>query len=569
MISKFNFYLLNLLITLSGTIFFIINVKELLVIPGLLLISVLFMITPAIINALNFDINKFCKIQSLSLIIIPLIFLCYIYTIKISLPVGYQDVHANIFEYTRIFSENGKILFSYAQNLSFNFVGLYIVFHFLDEITQINIIGLASIIPPFFTMILILAAYMIVNRLHSHKIALIAAFLFGWEGQVILFGQEMRTQTMGILLLFLLIAFVLIIQKSPHKNQLSSKIIIMLFLFGIVTASFVSIFFTVIVLLIMLTTVMVFPILLKWPVKSLSLTWELFILFFIFIFFYLLYIGSGFQSIISEIILLYKETIIKTAAPSSSIFGGQPIAGIFAMYINYIFLSIFLFFSIFYIIYTIKRKDLGNAVILAGFGFLLIFWFVDAFISPLSPDRIYVVSFFLMASIVSFGFFELQRISKEKKIKYSVKIFAYVILVLFALSSVAQFPNYVIGETNPIRSIEPIDTIPYWSADSPQYRVVGFLYDYSSKNMSIHPHMLIINYYFFQQLITKKGFKIINSLDFSIGLRPEVIKKNDIIILQDRFKGGNYTYRDLLPKPEFYENFNKIYSNSDYVVYIV
>jgi hypothetical protein len=217
----------------------------------------------------------------------------------------------------------------------------------------------------------------------------------------------------------------------------------------------------------------------------------------------------------------------------------------------------------------IKRKDLGNVAILAGFGSLLIFWFVDSFYGPLSPERIYIVSFFLMVIIVSFGFFELQRIFRKKKIKYSIKIVAYVMLVLFALSSVAQFPNYVVGETNPIRSIEPIDTVHYWDSDSPQYRVVDFLYYLSSDNLSVHPHMLIKNYYFFEQFITKKKFKIINSLDFSIGFQPELIKKNDIIILHDSFKNGNYTYRNLLPRLEFYENFDIIYSNYDYLVYIV
>jgi hypothetical protein len=318
----------------------------------------------------------------------------------------------------------------------------------------------------------------------------------------------------------------------------------------------------------MLITVMIFPIFFKWPEKSLSITLGLFVLFLLFFFFYLLYISSGFQNIISSIFLLYKETITETAV-LPNIIGGQWLYGIFSMIFFRIFLLIFLLLSIFYIIYIIKRKDLGNVAILAGFGSLIVIWFVDLLIGPLSPGRIYIVIFFLLAIIVSFGFFELQLISKKKKIQYSIKIFAYILLVFFALSSVAQIPNYVVGETNPIRSIEPIDTVHFWHADPLQYRVVGFLYNYSSKNLSIHPHMIIKNYYFFQQLITKKKFTIINSFDFSIGFRPGMIKKNDIIILHDRFKSENYTYRDLLPKLEFYKNFNTIYSNCDYLVYMV
>ena len=65
--SQKNLYLISLLSTLFGIILLISNAKNLIALPGLLLISIFLMITPAIIIALSYDSNNFSRILSLSL----------------------------------------------------------------------------------------------------------------------------------------------------------------------------------------------------------------------------------------------------------------------------------------------------------------------------------------------------------------------------------------------------------------------------------------------------------------------------------------------------------------------
>jgi len=555
-----DFYLLNLSLTLVGVICFFINVKGLIIIPGLLLISILLMLTPVLLIALNWHSCELSRVQSLSLVILPIIFLNYTYYIKMGLPVGFQDVHNHIFQYTQLFGENGKILFFNAQGISYNFVGLYIIFRFLTQICHVNIITLSSLIPPLFNVIIIATIYVIVNRLHSHRVALIATVFYGWEGQVLVFGQEMRTQTIGTVLLFSLIASFLIFQKSTIKKSPYAAAALIIFLFSIVTISFVSIFYTSLLLCAMLLTVAILPALSKWPKEFIYVTWSLFGLFFIFFCCYLLYIGISFQNILLTIVELFNEMTLQ-----SRISYGPPLYGIFVKFVIRAFWLAFLVFAGFYAIDIFKKKDLIRATFFASFGILLLFGFIDAFIGPLSYTRVYIIAFILMATVVSFGFLKMLSCTKKSSIKYASKAFVCTMIILFAASSVAQIPNYVVGETSPIRSIEPIDSVPYWDTDLPQYATGIFLYS-SAIDQSIHPHMLIRNYFFLQVCKTNRlVFK--KSLDFKGNFMPNKIRPDELIVVHDKFNGQDYTYRELLPDLHSYHHFAKIYSNFDYLVY--
>ena len=69
-----------------------------------------------------------------------------------------------------------------------------------------DIVTLAGVIPPFLNILIILAVYLVVARLHEQRTGLLAAMLYGWENMVHVLGQELRTQTMGVLLLFIITA---------------------------------------------------------------------------------------------------------------------------------------------------------------------------------------------------------------------------------------------------------------------------------------------------------------------------------------------------------------------------
>jgi hypothetical protein len=291
-----NFYLLNLLIILLGVVAFISNSKYIINYPMLLFFSIILMIFPSLFIIFYCDCNKINRYFSLFIVLFPLIFIYYIYYLTQGIPVGMQDPHDHIYRTLTFLSESNKISFSNAQfnTASANFVGLYIIYDFLIKISQFSAVFLASIIPPFMNILLILIVYIIVNRLHSHKVALLAVILYGWEEIVIILGQEIRTQTLGTILLFSLLASLIINNKDGRNFKFS--IIIFLFIFGIIISSFTSIVFSFLILLSMFLTLNILKIFKK-NVRNLQPK-GIYLIFFLIIYIaYLLYIGISFTSI--------------------------------------------------------------------------------------------------------------------------------------------------------------------------------------------------------------------------------------------------------------------------------
>jgi len=537
----------SLLLTLLGVIGFIISAKELIHVSGLLLLSILFMIIPATLIALNWDTCHLTKIQSLSLVIIPLIFLNYIYHIVMVLPVGFSDVHFHILQCLRLVNVDGVIQFS--ERLSFNFVSLYLVFYFLMAASNLDISTLASLIPPIFNLILIFTVYLLVNKLHSHEIALIAMMLYGWENQVLLFGHEMRTQTLGVLLLFIALVF----EFSNFKKLIPNTILIII-LFSSVMTSFVSVFSTYIIFLVMLVTSIILYFVLKWPENVSRITWRFLGLYTITFMSYIMYISGGFEYIIDSIVILYNQMTANVEATEFS--GsqlvqstGQTMYGDFVKISTYVFWSLFLLFSIFYAAMIINKKKSANLKFFVSFSILLFYTFFNTFFEGvLSAGRLYTIAFTVIATVIAFGLFKLQDITKKTQFKYTGKILAISLILVFVISSTVKLPNYIIGETNPIRSEALIDSVSYWDSDIPQYSVGEFLSSYAP-NQSLIIYTFVENYILLQQRMKN-----------SIG-------QGKLSILHDKFHGECYTYRDQLPESQMFEGLDKIYSNTDYIIF--
>jgi len=563
MFSRNNLYLSNFLLILVGIVCFIINAKRLADLPGLLTVSVILMVTPIINIFLSNDFSKVGKYGSLLLLLLPLFFLNYIFFIKMGSPVGYDDPHFHIYYYTQAFSENGKILFQNIQNISFNFVGLYIVFKFLVEICNENIVTTASLVPPLLNLLVVVLVYAVISRLHPHKIALLAAMFFGWETQTIIFGQEMRTQTIGIILL-LSILVIIYRQKDSVNKSLSDMIALIILLLGVITASFVSIFFASVLIFMILATAKILNKLLNWPKISLDITWILLGMLLIFFLFYTLFIGKSFRTIMSTLKFLFEQMMAGTAASSATI-EVPYLYGVFAKVATRIFWAIFLVSSVFYLLHIFKNKDTRRATFFMAFMSLLGFGLLDFIVGPLSFTRIYVVGFILIATVNSFGLGLIKKHLKKPSFKCCFRIFACTIILLFTISSTVKYPSYIIGETAPIRSKEPIDTVPYWDKNLPQYYIAKFL-NSTATNRSIYLHTLEINY-FLLQICNKNQLSIERSSDQRGRLVFHSISGRDLIVRHDKFNGQNYTYRNLLPDVNKYNQLNKIYSNRDYNIY--
>lgn len=531
---------------------FLLNIKELLLINGLLILSVILMVTPGVFITLNNKYN-FKKVESIIIILIPLIFINYIYFIKMGLPVGYQDTYLHIFQFTQIFNESGKIIFENAQNTSYNFVGIYILYSFLTKIINLDLISIVPLISPFLNLFMVLTVYLIGSKLVSIKIGLLSMVFFGWNYQIITFGNDMRTQTIGVFFIFLFLAFIIIF-KEIKSQEISKNITLILLLFSIVVTSFVSIIYTFILTIGILLSSIIYSKYFnggKQDYKFTTLT--MFSLFFVFFVFYLIYIGIGFDNIISSVVNLFIESIKENGSaivtgPSGLLYGN------FVFYTQRIFYLLFFIFSIFVIREIFLRKNYACFVIFGGLYSLFLYFILNALTGTLSSARVYIVSFILIALIISIGLIKTQNLFKNKK---ATTGFVYVIIIIFALSNVLHFPAYVVGETNPLRYKENIDGVYYWHSNIAQYEAAKFLNFTSNKKLRID--MIITNHL------------VLSNVDFNnltmISSQKTNLDKNSLIILHDKFRGQNYTYRNRFPEFKDYEKYNKLYTNDDYVIY--
>jgi hypothetical protein len=227
---------------------------------------------------------------------------------------------------------------------------------------------------------------------------------------------------------------------------------------------------------------------------------------------------------------------------------GQTLYGQLVQNLTYLFWGLFLVFMVLYVVKMVKEKKSNNLKFFASFSALLFYTFFNVFAGSLSSGRIYIVGFIIMATTLAYGLVGLQVISKTTQFQYISKIFAITIISFFVVSSIVKLPNYIIGEPNPIRSKEPIDSIFYWYSDLPQYYVSEFISAYAP-NKSLNIYTDFQNYFLMQRTM------------------KNTVGQEKLSILNEKF----YKYQNIslnqLPKYQMFEKFDKIYSNTDYIIF--
>lgn len=486
-----NLYLLLVLIVLIGSIGFIGNAKHLIDIPGLLLASIIMMTTPALAVAFRRDSLGLSRLKSLTLVLIPIALLNFIYYITMGSPVGFQDVHTNINQYSHLFTDEGRISLPQAEALSFNFLNLFINIRFLVSSSGLDLPTIAAIAPPLFNLFIIIVTYVIVNRLHSSMVALISLLVLGWENQVLVFGQELRTQTIGTLLILSALSVIFLAMGKERDRILSRSTILIALLFGIVTASFVSFLYGLVLFTAVVVTPPILSSLRHWPRIKHPLPRRLVVLYGAFLFIYLAYISRGLQNVLLAIQDIYRKAVSRSETPSLN--AGQYVYGDFVKGATYLFWAIFILLAVLYFVDNLRRKNTVRMTFFAGFGSLLVFGLIDNLVGSLSPGRIYSVAFVVIALVVSSGLLDLSTRPARPRPGIILKLFACAVLMLFVVSSVAKLPNYIVGETIPIRSEEDIDVVPYWDSELPQYSAAVFLIA-SNEKLSVEEAVLVKNY---------------------------------------------------------------------------
>jgi hypothetical protein len=359
-----NFYLGSLFITLIGTLLFLVNARGLSEIQGLLVISVLLMTAPLLFY-IFYEKCSLSRGQSLSLLLIPLFALQYIFYLQAGAPVGFTDPHHHIFICWNLFTDGGKILFENIQQISLNFVGLYVLFRLLSLASSLDIVTLAGIIPPFINILIITAVYLVVNRLHEHRTGLLAATLYGWENMVHILGQELRTQTMGVLILFTVTALLLILNKKTARSSVFAAVIL---LAGLVTTSFVCNFYALLVFTGAVCAVFIWFLYkrdLDWLVIN-SLSIVLYIAFLAFFAVYLLFVSKGFAPLLAQFSHMLFNALGQAMVPE--------LGGIITKSILLIFLgvAIVIGFGLLYLLINKITKWRGSISLCLTAGLLLL-----------------------------------------------------------------------------------------------------------------------------------------------------------------------------------------------------
>jgi hypothetical protein len=559
MLGKLNTWLIFLLSIIIGFILLFINFKGIIDFPGLLVIGMVPMVGPGIYLCI-FKYNS-SKYASLFFILAPLLFILYIFYIQMGVPVGFTDPHNTIVQFNQLFSSNGNIIFKNADTISYNFVGFYVILNSVVNICNLNIIIIASILPPMLTIIELLIAYCLISRLLTDKVALISIMIFGWGYDVILFGQELRTQTMGSLLLFCLLLLILINLTNVEKDRFGYRVVYLFIIVSLVLSSFVVTFLTLIFLSTFIIALILLYIL-KWPkVNTIQIkdTINALILILVIFISYALYVGEGFDSVVSLFSAQFGE-LSKTAAGIPSNFGGY-FNGELYYSTTMIFRAVFMICALVYLYVSIKYKLFINMIYLFGFGGLLGFALLDSALAlQLSLERIYIIASLMMAAVIAYVliyFLHYKYINNNRRI--FIQICSFVFILILIISSITALPIYLIGNPSPVRSSEPIDSISWWNVDLPQYSVSDFLSDHF-ESRSIMNELDIANYKLQMTELHNNITVLSSDTSMIIG------QNNTLILLHDKFYGKEYSNRAQYPAVSDFSNWNVLYSNLDYLI---
>jgi len=549
---------LLVLSVVCGTLLLFTNIKNLINFYGILIVAVALLSIPIILIVFLENESEINKKLLLISVFFPLILINYIYFLKNGLPVGFQDVHANIYQYEHLFY-NGTILFSEVQNISFNFVGFYILQKFIEIISNMDIIWLAIIVPPFINIIITLIVYLLINRLFSFRVAIIATMIFGWSDQVLLFGQEFRTQTLGTFFLFGILLIIAIFYFSREIKSFRKTIIILLLFGALVITSFVSWVFALILFISILGTTLIFE-----RKNNILITPLMIIIFCVFFLSYLLYIGLSLKiTVMSMINLLGTSFANELSSPQF----GQVIYGNFITWFMYCFWGAFIIGSVYILIEILfKKLDVLKTAFFISFSTLFLFGFILSTMSgTLNTARVYTVTLILIGTVIAFCIFKLLSKIKLKRYKIFIKLLSTFFIILIISTSLAKFPRSIIGETQPIRGVTNIDDYNYWNVDSLDYAPASFSMNYIF-NKTLHLHM-VMKRHMFMSLLDQNKRPIVKILPenatfldkFTIG---------DMIILENSEKGKTFVGRKYYhPLVVYSSYFNQIYSDGDYQVF--
>jgi len=398
-------------------------------------------------------------------------------------PLGFGDVHAHI-EATMITVESGFL--NPLSRPSFNLVGLYILADVLSCITGLEMPTIATYLPLFTLTATALMFYRFIDGETKYRgIPLVATYIFIFTWGVFRFIIEYRTLNIGYLFV---VTFIGIILKYRSHVRKLRRVSVLLLILG--SALAISHFATFLFFLLLVTAVYV-----SGSIKGHKQYYGYTIVYSVItLFTYMTYLGDGSIISISRFMIVQFASIVSDTSVSS----GRTKGLIGMTYGNSLFLVRWFLrigFIIAFVTVAVYHRDtklswFNFAFIAAGIlGGLLFYAATIGF--ALTPSR--VLTFFAIpfAIIYSEGI-RIGRISSFTKgldirsvLSLLLICMMFLALVLAPMASIMKFPSNMIGDTEPIRGQEPVDTLSYYEIDNHDVNSRYFLSTYGTEYQSI------------------------------------------------------------------------------------
>ncbi len=411
-------------------------------------------------------------------------------------PVGYADVQLHIAATLETIVD-GRVVF--APESSVNFVALYVVATALADVTGTSVSAVARLFPlvTFLTSILVFY-HGIASRFLDARSALFATFVFGTNWGMFRFGVEFRTLNVALLLLLFVISFLIREWFSTHLSK--ENIVVYTLLITVLAMSHLTTYAFYLVVLTVVAVAFAF----QRPRRSIL---NYLLISVVALFGYMTYIGGSIRA--ATVVIGREALVIMTRlsgdVPTGSASSDTSTQGLIGLTYGYnMFLAewtlrglFILSFGLFVFGWLRRRDRFGTIVILAsgvlGLGVLatslvatfvnpsrvltffalpyaliyaggLLWVFHGQHETPVSPDPSTTGRSSLLDACYRVHD-QVGRVLTGPTARTVVRVIVVLVVLLAVTSTLMKFPAFIVGETEPIRTHQPVDDLPYLQFD--------------------------------------------------------------------------------------------------------
>lgn len=415
-----------------------------------------------------------------------------------SVPTGYGDVWYYI-RSTQQFVNAGHV--SFPTDQSGIMVGIFILSTIFSEILNKSIFYVAKILPIFTFLITVSIYFAIAKYYLSQQYRLLGLLLFFMNWGIFRFSIEFRTLNLA---LPILLSVVLILVKVNDGDRFGSRFVAtsVVLISGLTITDFsVHFFFYAIIISFLIAWVapsMRDRILrgqLSKQVRSKKAAVAIFILVYsaVLVYIYVEFVANRtpdivfFAPYLSDRILssfMYDSSVVSST--QSQGLAGKTF-GNTVFILRWVLRGLFLFFGVVYLFQAINNRSVNSTwIFISGIvlGSLLIIGTVIGL--PISPSRIFLFVAIPYSIVFAGGMETIQSISYFKYNNNNIlKCILVLVILLAVFTSVVRFPQEIIGDTEPIRGEEPIDSVRGYKIGGEDISTVLFISENSKSGVQV------------------------------------------------------------------------------------